>query len=243
MSMLLAWYKFELKNLLRNKMTVVMIFYPLILGWLGRHLIVNNLVPDEALALTAMLMTVLVGFAYGAMAGFSLLDDRDDQVLLSIQISPVPLNLYIWFKITFAYIFALVGGFFIVWFSGAIMLSAGDILLIAALSALQTPIIAFLVNAFAHNKVEGFVTMKASGFLLLFPIGSFFFLDAKEWLFAIAPAFWAAKAVQHAILQPLINTGLISMNLSFYQYITVGLLYNLLLVAATFHLFRKKNQL
>jgi fluoroquinolone transport system permease protein len=241
--MLLAWFKFELKNLLRNKMTVVMIFYPLILGWLGRYLIVNNLVPDEALALTAMLMTVLVGFAYGAMAGFSLLDDRDDQVFISIRISPVSLNLYIWFKVLFAYLFALVGGFFIVWFSGAVTLSAGDILLLAALSALQTPITAFLVNAFAHNKVEGFVTMKASGFMLLFPIGSLFFLDAKEWLFAVAPAHWAAKAVQRAMLQPLIEADLLTMNLSFYQYIAVGVVYNLILVAATFHLFRKKNEI
>jgi len=241
--MLLAWSRFELKNLLRNKMTVVMIFYPLILGAIGRYLIVNGIVQEQALAFVAMLLAILMGQLYGAMAAFSLLDDRDDQVFASIRISPVPLNRYIWFKVGFAYCFALAAGFFIIWFSGAITLSTGDILLVAALSALQTPITAFLVNSFASNKVEGFVAMKASGFLLFFPIGGFFFLDAREWLFAIAPLHWAAKAVQHAILQPLIETGQVRMNLTFYQYIIVGLVYNLFLVTATLQLFRRKNEL
>ncbi|MBS3899166.1 MAG: hypothetical protein KGZ54_02930 [Dethiobacter sp.] len=234
--MLLAWSRFELKNLLRNRMTLVLIFYPLILGAIGRHLIVNDIVRGQALALVAMLLAILMGQLYGAMAAFSLLDDRDDQVLASIRISPVPLNHYIWFKVCFVYCFALAAGFFIIWSSEATMLSNGDILLVAALSALQTPITAFLVNAFANNKVEGFVAMKASSFLLFFPIVGFLFLDAREWLFALAPLHWAAKALQYAILQP-------EMNLTFYQYIIIGFAYNLLLVAATFKLFSKKNEL
>ena len=241
--MFFPWLIFEIKNLLRNRMTVVMIFYPLIFGGIGRYLIVNDLVREEALGITAMLMAIIVGFAYGAMAGFSLLDDRDDQVFLSIRISPVSLDLYIWFKVFFAYILAFLGGFFIIWYSSAIKLSVVDMLLVAALAALQTPITAFLVNSFAHNKVEGFVTMKAAGFLLLFPIGGFFFLGAEEWLFAIAPPHWAAKAVQRAMLEPLIDAGLVSMNLDFSLYLALGFAYNLILVALTYTLFRKKNDL
>lgn len=241
--MLLAWGLFELKNLLRNRMTVIMIFYPFVLGIIGRHLIVNDMIQQEAMGVTAMFLALIAGFAYGSMAGFSLLDDRDDQVFASIRISPVSLDLYIWFKVVYVYILALIGGFFIIWYSGAIKLSVPDIFLVAALSALQTPITAFLVNAFAHNKVEGFVTMKATGFLLMMPLGGFFFLDAKEWLFAIAPPHWAAKAVQRAMLEPLIDAGVVSMNLEFYQYIAIGMIYNLCLIALTFILFKNKNDL
>lgn len=241
--MLLAWSVAEIKNIVRNRMTVFMVFYPLMLGGIGRHLIVNDLVPAEALGIITIFMVVIVGFAYGAMAGFSLLDDRDDQVFASIRISPVSLDLYIWFKVGFAYLLALTGGFFVIWYGGALQLSGRDTFLVAMLSALQTPITAFLVNAFAHNKVEGFVTMKATGFLLLFPAGGFFFLDALEWLFAIAPPHWAAKAVQRAMLEPLIDAGLVSMNLEFHQYIAGGMAYNLVLVALTYLLFRKKNAL
>jgi len=241
--MLASWIKYELKNLLGNKMTFMMIFYPFLLAGIGRYVIVNEFAPLEAMQLIAIYMSLILGFAYGSMAGFSLLDDRDDQVFASIQISPVSLNLYIWFKIGFAYLLAVAGGLFIVWATGAFKLNVTDMLLVSALTALQTPITAFLVNAFAKNKVEGFVTMKATGFLLLFPAGSFFFLDAYEWLFAIAPPHWAAKALQYHMLEPLIESGMVSMNLNFYQYIFLGFAYNLLIVALTFNLFSQKNNL
>ncbi len=241
--MLASWIKYELKNILGDKMTFMMIFYPFVLGGIGRYVIVNELAPLEAMQLVAIFMVLIVGFAYGAMAGFSLLDDRDDQVFASIQISPVPLNLYIWFKVGFTSLLSVVGGFFIIWLTGAFTLSLPDMLLVSVLATLQAPITAFLVNAFANNKVEGYVTMKATGFLLLFPIGGFFFLNAYEWLFAIAPQHWAAKALQHHMLEPHIAAGIVSMNLGFYQYIAAGFAYNLLVIALTFNFFRQKNNL
>ena len=241
--MFLTMSKFELKNLVRDRMTAVMILYPLLLGGLGKYLIDNQMVEGQALGIIVMMISLLAGFAYGAMAGFSLLDDRDDQVLISIQISPVPLAFYIWFKILFVYILAVLAGFFLIWFTGAIKLSEVEILLVSLLSALQVPIVAFLVNAFAKNKIEGFITMKATGFLLMLPIGSFFFLDAKEWLFSLAPAHWAGKAIQYSLMRPLIDAGLIEMNLNFYQYVGIGFLYNFLLIAVIYRFFVKKNDM
>ncbi len=235
--------KFEIKNLIREKMTAVMMIWPLLLGGIGKYLIQQEVVEGQAMGVVAMLMALLAGYAYGAMAGFSLLDDRDDQVFESIQISPVSLKLYIWFKIAFVYLLAVLASFFIIWFTGAIEMSGGNILLIALLSSLQTPINALLINAYAKNKVEGFVTMKATGFMLMLPIGGFFFLDAKEWLFAIAPGHWAGKAVQFALLEPQINAGFIDMNLNFYQYIGIGVFYNLILMTVAFRIFKKNNNL
>ena len=241
--MLSTMLKHELKNILREKMTVLMLLYPLILGVIGRILIDREIVKGQGIGLTAMLVTLFCGFAYGAMSGFSLLDDRDDQVLESIQISPIPVHWYIWFKVGFAYVLAVIAGVFVIWYTGALKLGFGDILLLAALSALQTPIAAFFINAFAKNKVEGFVSMKGLGFTMVFPIAAFFFLDWVEWCFAIAPAHWVAKAVQYSLLQPAIEAGLTAMNLNFYQYVGLGYAYNLLLVAAAYILFKKNNQL
>ncbi|MDW7650949.1 MAG: hypothetical protein SCK29_07570 [Bacillota bacterium] len=241
--MISSLIKFEIKNILRESMTMVMLLYPLILGGVGKYVLDAGIVEGQALGVIAMMITLLAGFSYGAMAGFSLLDDKDDQVFASIQISPVSLAFYVWFKIIFVYVLAVIAGFFIIWVTGAIPMSGGEILLVSLLSALQVPIVAFLVNAFAGNKVEGFVAMKATGFLLIFPVGAFFFLDAKEWLFAFAPPHWPAKAVQYALLRPQIEAGLIEMNLNFYQYVGIGVLYNLLLIAATYRLFRKKNDM
>jgi fluoroquinolone transport system permease protein len=235
--------KFETKNLIREKMTMVMLFWPLILGGLGKYLIDSGVVEGPAMGVVTIMFALLAGFAYGAMSGFSLLDDRDDQVFASIAISPLSLKLYIWFKVLFVYVLAVLAGFFMIWFTRAFYMAPGEILLISALSAMQVPIAAFLINAYANNKVEGFVTMKATGFLLLFPVGGFFFLDTREWLFALAPAHWATKAVQFSILRPLIDAGLVKMNLNFYQYLGLGFLYNLLLIAAAYRVFQKKNNL
>lgn len=61
--MLLTLTKFELKNLLRDKMTVFMIIYPLLLGGLGKYLIAHNYVDGPALGITAMLIAILSGLS------------------------------------------------------------------------------------------------------------------------------------------------------------------------------------
>lgn len=241
--MLSTMLKHEVKNILRERMTLLMMFYPVIIGVIGRILIDREIIGGEGIGIVALLVTLFAGFSYGAMSGFSLLDDRDDQVLESIHISPISVHWYIWFKVCFAYVLAVIAGFFIIWFTGALNIGPGDILLLASLSALQTPIVAFFINAFAKNKVEGFVTMKGSGFTIIFPVAAYFFLDWKEWLFSFAPAHWVAKGVQYLFMQPGIDAGMVEMNLNFYQYIGIGFAYNLLLVAGAFALFKKKNLL
>ncbi len=233
--------KFELKNIFREKMTMIMVFYPFVLGTIGRLLIHYEVVSGEALQLTVILIALLAGFAFGAMGAFSLLDDRDDQVLSSIEITPVPLEWYVWFKVMFTYVLAVFAGFFMIWFTGAMEFTFVQILLVALLSALQAPFVMFIVNAFSSNKVEGFMTMKASGFLLIFPVAGFFFLDAIEWIFAVAPASWPAKAMQYAMLEPAIEAGFVEMNLNFYGYVGLGFAYNLVLVVLSYLFFKKKN--
>lgn len=241
--MLITLLKHEFKNLLRERMTLLMLLYPLLIGVIGRILLDRGVISGEGVGIAAMLFTLFCGFAYGAMGGFSLLDDRDDQVLESIQISPISVHWYIWFKICFAFVLAVIAGFFIIWFSGALEIGSGDTLLLAILSALQVPIIAFFINAFAKNKVEGFVAMKGSGFTIIFPVAAYFFLDWKEWLFSFAPAHWVAKGVQYLFLQSGIEAGVVEMNLNFYQYLGIGFAYNLLLMVGAFTLFKKKNLL
>jgi len=239
--MLITLAKFEIKNVVRDRMTLVMLLWPVALGVIGKYLISSGFLEGQAVSITAMVLSLITGFAYGAMSGFSLLDDRDDQVFASIQISPISLSLYVWFKIAFAYILAVLAGYFMLWIVKAAAMSVLEGLLVSALLALQVPIVAFLVNAFARNKVEGFVAMKATAFLILLPIAGFFFLDAKEWLFAVAPGHWAAKAMQYAMLRPGIEAGMVNMNLGFYQYIIIGALYNLVLMIVTFKIFQRRT--
>ncbi|HNV34713.1 MAG TPA: hypothetical protein PKK63_04180 [Bacillota bacterium] len=239
--MLKTMIRHEFKNMLRERMTQMLFFYPMLMGLVVRYLISRGTVKGIALELSAMLLVLLTGMLFGSIAGMSLLDDRDDLVVYSIQISPVPLWKYIWLKIAVISAMAFIDGIMIILISGAFDMRPYQMIIVSLLSSMQVPINAFMMNAFAKNKVEGFVAMKATGFLMVFPIVGFFFRDAKEWFFAFAPGHWVTKAVQRIALEPMITAGLARMNLGFASYVAIGFFYNALLIALTYGLYRRKN--
>jgi fluoroquinolone transport system permease protein len=240
--MVATFLKFELKNLLRDEMTRVMLFYPLVLGSLVRLLINRHLLTAHIASVTAVVLVVLAaGFDFGMIAGFSLLDDRDDQVLVSIRISPVSLSLYLWLKVGFAFLMAVGAALATILISGSFAIAPLDMLLVAGLSAMQVPINAFLVNALASNRVEGLAAIKVTGILVLLPVVAWFFLDWKQWLFALVPGFWPAKAMQSLLLEPTAGIGHASLTLGFAGYIGVGFLWCTIATGLTYWLFKKKS--
>ena len=234
--------KFELKNILRDRMTIMLLVWPFAIGLLGRYFIDSNSLDKIVSEMVIIGLTLMSGMIFGAMAGFSILDDRDDNVFVSISISPLSVQAYVIFKVAFVYIMAVISGVVTVYLAGGLGFAWWQVVLISILTALQAPMNAFLINAFASNKVEGFVTMKATGFLLIFPVFSYLFLDWKEWLFAIAPGFWPAKAVQTLLFSDAISAGVINMNLSFWPYLLIGFAYNMFLVVFMYSFFRKRTQ-
>jgi fluoroquinolone transport system permease protein len=240
--MVATFLKFEIKNLLRDEMTRVMLFYPLVLGGLVRLLINRDLLTEQFASVTAVVLVVLAaGFDFGMIAGFSLLDDRDDQVLVSIRISPVSLNLYLWFKVGFAFLMAVGASLATILISGSFAVAPLDMLLVALLAAMQVPINAFLVSALASNRAEGLAAIKVTGVLVLCPVVAWFFLDWKQWLFALVPGFWPAKAMQSLLLGPAAGVGHAELHLGFSGYIGVGFLWCTIVTGLTYSLFKKKS--
>jgi fluoroquinolone transport system permease protein len=240
--MVATFLKFELKNLLRDEMTRVMLFYPLVLGGLVRLLINRNLLAAPFASATAVVLVVLAaGFDFGMIAGFSLLDDRDDQVLVSIRISPVSLSLYLWLKVGFAFLMAVGAGLATMLISGSFAIAPLDMLLVAGLSAMQVPINAFVVSALSSNRAEGLAAIKVTGILVLLPVVAWFFLDWKQWLFALVPGFWPAKAMQSLLLASTMGKSLSGPPLGFAGYIGVGFLWCLIVTGLTYVLFKKKS--
>lgn len=239
--MSLRLLKFEIKNLLRDRMTFMLLAVPLLVGWLGKYLIENDTFNNPiASNMIIIALTLISGVMFGSMAGFSILDDRDDHVFVSIQISPLSIRYYVWMKVIFVYVLSVVSSMIIFAMVGGMEMQWWQLILIALLNGFQAPTNAFLVNAFASNKVEGFVAMKATGFLMIFPIIAFLFVDWKEWIFAIAPAFWGAKALQTLLYAPLIDAGAIVMHLPFLGYLVIGFAYNILLTAMMYNVFKRK---
>lgn len=234
--MLTTFIRFEIRHLLRDEMTRVMLFYPIVLGGLTRLLSNRHLLTSQLAGATAVVLVILAaGFDFGMIAGFSLLDDRDDHVLISIGISPVSVNFYLLIKVTFAFLMAVLAGATTILISGTLAVSAPKIIVVSLLAAMQVPINAFLVSTLAHDRAEGIAATKFTGILVLLPVLAWLLTDWKQWLLAFVPGFWPTKAIQ--------SLGLTASHspppLEFSTYIGVGFLWCFLAAVVSFILYRR----
>lgn len=231
--------KFEFKNVIRDRMTLMFLIYPFLVGLIGNAFLTNNHYQENIVQVIVISLSIISGVVFGAMGGFSIMDDRDDHVFTSINISPLNIRFYVWFKVAFVTVLGFFSNF-IIYYMIDMKIDLGLYILITALASLQIPIHAFIINALASNKVEGFMAMKGSGFLMIFPIVSFFFLDWKQWIFSFAPAFWVFKAFQYELVKPAIDLGLVEMYLNSTGYLIIGFVYNILLTTLLYSVFKKK---
>lgn len=238
--MLQRLVKFELKNLIRDRMTLLFLFYPFLVSFFAKMFIDRNNYDAQTIQVIVISLSIISGVVFGAMAGFSIMDDRDDHIFTSIKISPLSIQYYVWFKVLFVAILGFFANLVIYAFVD-MQIDFSLYLLFTLLSSLQIPMFAFVINALASNKVEGFMAMKGTGFIMIFPVISFFFLDWKQWIFAFAPAFWVFKAFQFELFKPLLDAGIVEMYLNTPLYLAIGFLYNIFLTFILYRVFKQKS--
>ena len=232
-------FKSEIKGILRDRMTLFFIFFPIILGAIGYFVIPvieDSVTPGNPTPqIVAMFIILITSYIFGAVTGFTLLDDRDDNVLISLKITPVSVRLYVVLKLVFSYLFGIIATLLLVYATGFLPgTSFGKILLISIVASLQGPAIALIVNSFAKNKVEGFVIMKMSGLILMLPVLVFFVYSWKEVFLVFSPGFWPARLVQMELLPT------IDVNFTFLVYFFAGMVYNILFSWLLLKLYEKK---
>ena len=234
--------KAELRNMRRDRMYLVFSFYPALLGFLGYFLInyiegqvsADNLSPE----ITAMFLILITGYIYGALIAFTLLDDKDDLVLMSLKITPISVKSYVIVKLIVAFIFGFVATLVITLATGFLPdATILTVILISFAGALQAPGVALIVNSFSHNKVEGFVVMKLSGLILILPVVALFVMDWQEIFLVFAPGFWPARMIQIELL-PEFNT-----NFNFIIYFILGVIYNMIFLTILMKIYTKKSDL
>jgi fluoroquinolone transport system permease protein len=237
--------KNELKNIVRDPMYAFFSVYPFIFGAIGYFLV--NFIEEQSenptwSKMVAMLLVLMTSYVFGAVTGFTLLDDKDDKVLMSLKITPISTKMYVFVKILIGYIFGFIATLIIILATGFLEGSSlWMILLITTIASMQAPFLALVVNSFAENKVEGFVVMKATGMTLILPAVAFFFTDWKEFFFIIAPGFWPARMIQMEIMPSIIFN--IDYNLPIVGYFLLGMAYNLIISYLLFKLYAKKSNI
>ncbi len=232
--------KHELKNIFRDKMYMFLAIYPIIMAIIAYFLVpyLEENSPGLAAQIVVLVFILLNGFMFGAITGFTLLDDKDDQVLLSLKITPISVKYYVLMKLVISYLLGIIATFTLLLLSGFLASSnLLDITYIIILAPLQGPLFALLINSLASNKVEGFVIMKLSGIILLIPIASLFITKWTELFLGIIPGFWTSRIISMQLIEQdyfLTYTTV---------YFIIGLLIHFIIGYLLFKLYQKKSNI
>jgi fluoroquinolone transport system permease protein len=205
-------------------------FLPAITGYVAREY-AFDLVPYHSAIISAF---CVLGppLLLGAVLALQLLDERDQNTLAALRVTPVPPATYPAYRAGITIVlttFSVVASLAI---SGQV--DARTIALsvpIALMAGLLAPVLGFVMTSLGRNKIEGLAVMRVIGLAVFtVPMIPFFILDSPWQLaFGVLPAYWPVRAFWSAF-----DGG------SYGPYVVVGLLYNAALVGALLHVVTRR---
>lgn len=238
------YYKAFALNDLKNVRRDTLLFFILLAPWLivatlrwglpplGEWLLSSyEFLLDPYLPLILSFFIILqVPFLFGVVFGLLILDEKDDRVLMILQVTPATLQGYIRYRIISVIIFSLLYIMLILTASGFIdYCYLPGFIPIAVLGGTFAALSLFFLIAFANNKIEGLAIMKGMGILMLGPLAAYFVDSQWQLLLGVLPSYWPAKAF-----------WMISEGRNGWIYILIGLIYNVVLTSFLLSRFKRK---
>lgn len=129
----------------------------------------------------------------GTVVGFLLLDQRDDETLTALLVTPLSLTDYLRYRLGGLIVVSIVFGAVMVPLAGLIDTTPTQSLLSAAVAAPLAPIYALFLGTFASNKVQGFALVKAVGVVFVPCVVAYFVTGPWQIAFGVVPHYWALK--------------------------------------------------
>ncbi|KAA3648242.1 MAG: hypothetical protein DWQ07_04395 [Chloroflexi bacterium] len=193
----------DVRNIRRDSLLGWMIFVPLVSATVLRLAvppITTSLLAQFGFDLAPYYPAILAYFfimmgpiVFGVLVGFLLLDERDDDTLTALQVTPLSVNNYVVYRVIIPVILTIVLMFVIFPLANLGSLSFWPLLLATLVAAPMAPLFGLFLATFANNKVQGFAMMKGSGGVLFAPILAYFINNNWELAFGILPTYWPMK--------------------------------------------------
>ncbi len=131
---------------------------------------------------------------FGTVIGFLLIDQKDDQTLTALQVTPLTNRAYLLYRLGVPCLLSVPLTVLVLRLSGIPQISLGRQFVAAAVASPLVAAFALFLAALANNKLQGFAIMKGSSGAINFPpIIAWFFESKWQWAFGIAPMFWPVK--------------------------------------------------
>jgi fluoroquinolone transport system permease protein len=230
----------DLRSVLRDPLLLYMLLIPPLMVLLVRLILPTaadylsasfgfDLTPYYPLLLS-LFFVLQVPLLFGVLVGLMVLDERDDDTLTALRVTPVSMTGYALYRGGAAVLLSFLTVLLALPTSGFVpapLLPA--VAPVALLSALLAPNFALALAAFARNKVEGLALMKGLSVFMFGPLAAYFIGSGWQLLLGVFPTYWAARAFWVA-----------GEGGDFWPYVLVGLAYNLLLLVLLLRRFRKR---
>ena len=228
----------DIRNASRDSTSVFMIAYPFILA-----VVLRWLIPVATAGLSARfnidlsqynpLIVTFFGLLimpqlFGSILGFLLLDERDDNTLTALQVTPLSTASFFGYRLLQPAILTILATLLTVPLLNIYDISIWRLLPIALVMAMGAPIYGLMLASLANNKVQGLAILKGLGIFLLGPMLAWFVAEPWASLFGIFPNYWPAKAF-----------WLLLEGQTYWGYLLVGILVSVVWIVLLFRNFQR----
>lgn len=198
----------DLRNITRDPMLLYIPLLPLITALvfhfavpLLAHLLSERLGFDlrPYYPLVASLFLYLVPGLVGVMVGFLLLDEKDENTVLALLVSPLPLSVFLLYRAALPTLLGTLVTLLTFPLTNLVPIGLVPLLLVSFLASLTGPVVALFLSALVRGKVAGLNMMKFSNSLLILPIAAFFLPMPLQLWAGIIPHYWGMKVFMQAI--------------------------------------------
>lgn len=189
----------DLRSLARDSFLVYIPFSPLLLALFLRFGIpaLEGMFQIDIATYSPLLMSgylFLVPTLVGVIVGFLLLDEKDEQTLSTLQVTPLPMTHYLIYRLGTALFFGLILTLLCYPLANLSPISIPDLLILTLFSTLNAPFMALILAVFAQNKVAGLALLKLTNNIMLLPMISYFLTDHWHYVAGLLPTFWLFKS-------------------------------------------------
>jgi len=188
----------DMNNILRDSTLVMAVFGPIAIFFLLYFLpVLEGLILErfnfnisEYRLFALGFLSLIPSMLFGMIFGFLILDERDEDIISFISITPLEKKGYLSYKLQMPMLFS--AGFFLLLLHGTnfVEFNLLHTPIIAVMVALEAAIGALFLVAYADNKVEGLAFSKLLGIMYLAVPAVFLWHSPWHWITAWLPSFW-----------------------------------------------------
>jgi len=184
---------------------IIAVILRLGLPWLDTYLTEQGVLPNDTIfplerlsdvypMIIAYMGIYTAALLVGTIFGFMLLDEKDDNTLKAMLVTPIPIKQYLLYRVGLPVILTFFIIIFMMLFINQALVPMWQLILIALGGALTAPIITLFFATVADNKVQGFAYSKFGGISGWTILIGWFVPEPWQWLIGLYPPFWVIKA-------------------------------------------------